>query len=129
MLPFLCSTRSFLKLYWIVAFSNLIVFWSLKNNPHFKCEPLDPMSNKGFKLQLDSYFLSYYTKSQPLWKCFWLGPCPIVFLDFEWLQDVFETPPKQHCTSFLIAFCIKKKCCHFSIHVSWIVWTNMLHWR
>ncbi len=30
-------------------------------------------------------------KSHTLWKCSWLWPCPIIYLDSKWLQSAFET--------------------------------------
>ncbi len=60
------------------------------NNTTHVCQTLDPTSNKGSKLQLDSSSMIKLNcpKSHTLWKCCWLWPCPIVCLDFEWLQNM-----------------------------------------
>jgi hypothetical protein len=72
----------------------------------FKCETMDPTSNKGSKLQLESSFMIKLCKITHPMRILLIWPCPIVYLDCKWLQIALETPQNKapHLSSSFLHF-------------------------
>jgi hypothetical protein len=100
-----------------------------KRQPSFQMWNIKSNIKQRFQITIGFIFYDLScAKSHTLREYSQLWPCPIVYLNSEWLQNVPFEAPQNNAPHFLAPY-ILEFFYLFSPCGSWIVSTKMFHWR